>query len=150
MPVTKVFVLLTDCKDSDKIDELLAEFQDGDNNLIDQFIICYSQTFENTEQQPSKPKIQKDHLGIKVTHYSLNLGQGGDQKVVYKSIAEIESGVVVVINGESRFSLDVINKIAQPIISGDADVALGNPQTAKNDAQIWGRWSACLVRPGWC
>ena len=132
--MSKVFVLLTDCKDGNKIDELLAESQESVNDLIDEFIVCYSQTFEGIEQHSSKPKIQKDHLGIKVTHYSLNLGHGGDQKVVYKSIAEVESGVVVVINGESRFSLDVINKFAQPIISGDADVVLGNLQTAKNDS----------------
>ncbi|MEY3397124.1 MAG: hypothetical protein RLZZ534_1086, partial [Actinomycetota bacterium] len=132
--MNKVFVLLTDCKNSNKLDELLAESQVGDNDLIDQFFICYSQSFEDIEQQPSKPKIRKDYSGIEVTHYSLNLGHGGDQKVVYKSIAEVKSGVVVVINGERRISLDVINKIAQPIISGDADVVLGYPQTTRNDS----------------
>ena len=37
--MSKVFVLLTDCKDSNKIDELIAESPDGDSDLIDQFII---------------------------------------------------------------------------------------------------------------
>ena len=132
--MTKVFVLLTDCNDSSKLDELLAETQKSNNDLIGQFIVCYSKTFEDYKQQPPKPKIQKDHSGIEVTRYSLNLGYGGDQKVVYKSIADVESGVVVVINGERRFSVDLINKIAQPIICGDADVVLGNSQIAKNNS----------------
>ena len=100
--MSKVFVLLTDCKDDEKLDELLAESQEGDNELIDQFIICYSKAFDDTQQKSINPIIQKTRSGIAVTRYSLNLGYGGDQKVVYKSIAGVESGVVVVINDENQ------------------------------------------------
>ena len=139
--MSKVFVLLTDCKDDKKLDELLAECQEGDNHLIDQFIICYSKTLEDTKRKPESPKIQKDHSRIEVTRYSLNLGYGGDQKIVYKSIAGVESGVVIVINGENRYSVGVINEIAQQIISGDADVVLGTTRIAKKG------FSAKSVRP---
>ena len=141
MPVSKVFVLLPDCKDDKELDELLAESQEGDNDLIDQFIICYSKAFDDTKQKPINPIIQKTRSGIAVTRYSLNLGYGGDQKVVYKSIAGVESGVVVVINGENQYSVDAINKIAQQIICGDADVVLGSPRTAKKG------FSAKSLRP---
>ena len=130
MPVIKVFVLLTDCKDDKKLEELLAESQKSDNDSIHQIIICYSKTSEHSKQKPTSPRIRENRAGIEVTYYSLNLGYGGDQKVVFKSIAA-DSGVVVVINGENSYSPELINEIAQQIICGETDVVLGTPRISR-------------------
>lgn len=131
--MSKVIVLLVDCNDETKLEELMLESQKGANNLIDQFIICYSKTFKDNKPKNTSSKIQKVASDIEVTRHSLNLGHGGDQKVVFRSIANIDSGVLVVINGECQFSLETISEIAQPIIRGEADVVLGSLRRYKRD-----------------
>lgn len=131
--MNKVIVLLVDCNDETKLEEVMLESQKGANNLIDQFFICDSKTFKNNEPKNSSSKIQRVFSDIEVTRQSLNLGHGGDQKVVFQSIANIDSGVIVVINGEYQYSLETIFEIAQPIIRGEADVVLGSLRRHKRD-----------------
>ncbi|MSZ67501.1 MAG: methyltransferase domain-containing protein [Actinobacteria bacterium] len=133
MPMKKVIVLLVDCNDETKLEELMLESQKGANNLIDQFIICYSKTFKDNKPKDTSSKIQRVSSDIEVTRHSLNLGHGGDQKVVFRSIANIDSGVLVVINGEGQYSLKRISEIAQPIIRGEADVVLSSLRRHKRD-----------------
>lgn len=133
MSMNKVFVLLTECSDEKKLEDLIVEPQESYKNLIDQFIVCYSKNSENDKAKTTKSRILGGCSDIELTRYSLGLGYGGDQKVVYKSIASNETGVVIVINGDNRYSLEMISEIAQPIIRGDADVVLGSPQRHKRD-----------------
>ena len=131
--MNKVIVLLVDCSDETNLEELILESQKGADNLLDQFIICYSKTFQDNKPKNTSSKTQRDSSNIKVTRHSLNLGHGGDQKVVFQSIANIDSGVLVVINGECSYSLETISELAQPIIRGEADVTLGSLRRYKRD-----------------
>ena len=132
--MNEVIVLLLDCTDEKNLDELIPELQKSDENLIDQFIICYSKTTQDTKPKTTKLKIKSDSSEIEVIRNSLNLGHGGDQKVVFQSIATNDSGVLVVINGEYPFSLETIAEMSQPIIRGEADVVLGSPYRTKRNA----------------
>ena len=131
--MNKVIVLLVDCNDETKLEELILESQKGANNLVYQFVICYSKTFKDNKPKDTSSKIQRVSSDIEVTRHSLNLGHGGDQKVVFRSIANIDSGVLVVINGECQYSLETISEIAQPIIRGEADVVLSSLRRHKRD-----------------
>ena len=133
MPIKKVIVLLIDCRDEEKLEKLIIESKEVDKNLIDQLIICYLKTFQDNKPKNTNSKIQRVSSDIEVTRHSLNLGHGGDQKVVFRSVANIDSGVLVVINGECQYSLETISEIAQPIIRGEADVVLGSLRRYKRD-----------------
>lgn len=61
-----------------------------------------------------------------VCYHEKNLGVGGAVVTGYKKAMELDSDIVVKIDGDDQMDVDYMQKLIQPIIDGKADYAKGN------------------------
>lgn len=65
-------------------------------------------------------------LGIKVLKTPLNLGYGGNQKMLYDEALKDGADIVVMIHPDWQYDATKIPELIRPIIKGEKDVMLGS------------------------
>ena len=88
-------------------------------NYVDKVIVCDDGSDDNTS-------IKAKDAGAIVIQHKKNLGKGAALKSLFKHAKEIDSDVMVTIDGDGQFLPEEIEKLIKPVLEEGSDVVIGN------------------------
>lgn len=71
---------------------------------------------------------------VSVFRNQVNLGYGGNQKRGYKYAIENDFDIVVLLHGDGQYAPEVMDRLIDPIVSGEADAVMGSRMLEKGQA----------------
>ena len=98
---------------------LKRTYEDIPHQMVSQIILGDDCSQDNTIQ------IARS-LGIKVLKTPLNLGYGGNQKMLYDEALKDGAEIIIMIHPDWQYDATKIPELIGPIISGEKDVMLGS------------------------
>ncbi|NQU16844.1 MAG: glycosyltransferase family 2 protein [Candidatus Saganbacteria bacterium] len=117
LPKTKKTIIIMPAYNAEKT--LKRTFEDIPKDIISGIILGDDCSKDNTIE------IAKS-LGIKVLKTPLNLGYGGNQKMLYDEALKDGADVVVMIHPDWQYDATKIPQLIAPILKGEKDVMLGS------------------------
>ena len=87
--------------------------------IADQIIVCDDGSTDSTS-------IIAESLGAIVIKHPKNLGYGSAIRSIFLKSKEINSEVLVTIDADGQHKIEDIEKVAKPVVDGQADISIGS------------------------
>ena len=94
--------------------------------VADQIIVCDDGSTDSTS-------IIAESLGAIIIKHPKNLGYGSAIRSIFLKSREINSEVLVTIDADGQHKIEDIEKVAKPVVDGQADVSIGSRFLDKNN-----------------
>ena len=94
--------------------------------VADQIIVCDDGSTDSTS-------IIAESLGAIIIKHPKNLGYGSAIRSIFLKSKEINSEVLVTIDADGQHKIEDIEKVAKPVVDGQADVSIGSRFLDKNN-----------------
>ncbi len=94
--------------------------------VADQIIVCDDGSTDSTS-------IIAESLGAIIIKHPKNLGYGSAIRSIFLKAREINSEILVTIDSDGQHKIEDIEKVAKPVVDGQADVSIGSRFLDKHD-----------------
>ncbi len=94
--------------------------------VADQIIVCDDGSTDSTS-------IIAESLGAIVIKHPKNLGYGSAIRSIFLKAREINSEILVTIDSDGQHKIEDIEKVAKPVVDGQADISIGSRFLDKHD-----------------
>ena len=105
---------------------------------VDEIILVDDSSTDDTVELARK-------LPLHVVWHPHNVGYGGNQKTCYLEALQRGADVVVMLHPDGQYEPELIPKLVEPIVAGEADIVLGS-RMLEPGAALRGRHAAVEAR----
>lgn len=107
-----------------KVDRFIESVLEGIPDYIDHVILVDDASPGETPE--ILDRLEKENERVHVLHHEFNLGVGGATVTGYKKALELDSDIVVKMDGDGQMDPDYLPTLLEPLIFGEADYTKGN------------------------
>jgi len=130
----KIGVLVVAYNHAFTIKNVLSRIRPDTWDRISEVFIFDDSSADETAQVAVDFCQELEAAKVSVFRNQVNLGYGGNQKRGYKYAIENDFDIVVLLHGDGQYAPEVMDRLIDPIVSGEAHAVMGSRMLEKGQA----------------
>lgn len=120
---------------ADTLEEVLDRIPATIGGTTPWVLISDDASADNTFELAEKWAANNPHFEVEVTRQRVNLGYGGNQKVLYQWAHDRGADIAILVHGDGQYPPEMADELVRPLLAGSAEAVHGSRMILRGGAR---------------